>query len=132
MVSIKPMKGEVKANSWILFTCSYEFPEPLYISFKLTPYVGMPLTATGVTPGPIMITNKGGQRTWYVYVQREPCNVECHIQDRDGKELIKVVTSVTPGLADYDSNITCSSVPGNGKTVWDSAFIGLHIEAKCN
>ncbi|XP_034185293.1 terribly reduced optic lobes isoform X7 [Osmia lignaria lignaria] len=104
MVSIKPMKGEVMANSWILFTCSYEFPEPLYISFKLTPFGGMPLTATGVTPGPIMITEKGAQRTWYVYVQLEPCNVECHIQDRDGKELIKVVTSVTP-----ETNVTTTT-----------------------
>ncbi|XP_076397846.1 terribly reduced optic lobes isoform X10 [Megachile rotundata] len=99
MVSLNPMKGEVQAHSWVLFTCSYEFPENLYISFKLTPFPGKPLTASGSIPGPIMHTSKGAQRFWYVFVQEDPSNVECHIMDYSGKELIKVVTSVTPGTS---------------------------------
>lgn len=114
MVSLTPMNGEVKPNSWVLFTCSYESPEPLYIYFKLSPYHGWPLTASSATPGPITRTQKGYLRTWHVYVQLDPCNVECYIQDRGGEELIKVVTSVTPGLAGHITrNISCLSVPGS-------------------
>ncbi|XP_076684002.1 terribly reduced optic lobes isoform X2 [Andrena cerasifolii] len=96
MVSLTPMNGEVKPNSWVLFTCSYESPDPLYIYFKLSPYHGWPLTASSDTPGPITRTQKGYLRTWHVYVQLDPCNVECYIENRSGEELIKVVTSVTP------------------------------------
>ncbi|XP_015437459.1 PREDICTED: basement membrane-specific heparan sulfate proteoglycan core protein [Dufourea novaeangliae] len=96
MVSLTPMTGEVKPNTWTLFTCSYESTDPLYIYFKLSPFRDAPLTATSATPGPIVHTEKGAYRTWYVYVLVDPCNVECYIQDRTGKDLIKVVTSVTP------------------------------------
>lgn len=100
MVSLMPMHGQVKPYSWILFTCSYKSSDPFYIYFKLSPYDGWPLTAHGSIPGPIRRTKNGYVRTWYVYVQQDPCSVECYIQDRSGKELIKVMTSVTPGLAD--------------------------------
>ncbi|XP_076378249.1 terribly reduced optic lobes isoform X5 [Megalopta genalis] len=94
MVSLTPMTGTVKPNMWVLFTCSYESSDQLYIWFKLTPLRGYPLTAIPAIPGASMRTGKGGYRNWYVYVELEPCNVECYIQDRDGKDLIKVVTSI--------------------------------------
>ncbi|XP_078043463.1 terribly reduced optic lobes isoform X5 [Augochlora pura] len=94
MVSLTPMTGRVKPNKWVLFTCSYKSPEQLNITFKLTPLHGNPLTAIPAIPGAIVRTDKGGYRSWYVYVELQPCNIECYIQDRDGKDLIKVVTSV--------------------------------------
>ncbi|XP_076180736.1 terribly reduced optic lobes isoform X6 [Ptiloglossa arizonensis] len=96
MVSLSPMTGTVKPYSWTKFTCSYESPDELYINFKLSPFRDSPLTASNNTPDSIVRTVNGASRTWHVHVQLVPCNVECYIQDRSGKELIKVVTSVTP------------------------------------
>ncbi|XP_017764583.1 PREDICTED: basement membrane-specific heparan sulfate proteoglycan core protein-like isoform X4 [Eufriesea mexicana] len=95
-VSLTPMTSEVKANSWVVFTCSYEYPYPLYISFKLTPFNNTPVTATSIKQEPIEKTSKGSLRTLHVYTQRDPFNVECHIWDQRGKTLMKVVISVTP------------------------------------
>lgn len=97
MVSLMPMNPEVKAYSTIKFTCNYDHPETFYIYFKLSTLDGLPVTARGGIPGPIIKTEKGAYRTWLVHVARTACNVECHILNR-GKELIKIVTSVTPGL----------------------------------
>ncbi|XP_076631096.1 terribly reduced optic lobes isoform X1 [Colletes latitarsis] len=97
MVSLTPMTGEVKPHTWTLFTCSYESTDPLYIYFKLSPFRDSPLTASSATPNPMVRSKTGASRTWHVYVQEDPCNVECYIQDPNGKDLIKVVTSVTPG-----------------------------------
>lgn len=101
MVSLTPMMGEVKPFSWIMFTCSYKSSKRLHISFKLSPYRGAPLTATSTAPGPIVTTEEGAYRTWHVYVQQDPCNVECFIQNNTDKELIRVVTAVLPGLTDH-------------------------------
>lgn len=136
MVSLTPMTGEVKGNSWILFTCSFESLDPLYITFKLTPFNDKPLTAIGTTPGSIEKTGKGASRTWYVYVQHDPCNIECHIRDHAGKELIKVVTSVTPGLPDQITGTfyVCPSAGGRSTMAftahsrWDIAIYPLPIE----
>ncbi|XP_054009839.1 basement membrane-specific heparan sulfate proteoglycan core protein-like isoform X3 [Hylaeus anthracinus] len=96
MVSLTPMKIKVKPYTWTPFTCSYESLDPLYIYFNLSPFRGAPLTAHSTRPNPIVKTEKGASRTCHVYVQLEPCNVECYIQDYNKKELIKVVTSITP------------------------------------
>ncbi|XP_061934450.1 basement membrane-specific heparan sulfate proteoglycan core protein isoform X34 [Apis cerana] len=96
MVSLTPMTGEVKANSWVLFTCSYKFSNPLYISFTMSPCDGYPVTATASEPGSLKTTTNGSLRTWYVYVRQHPFNVECCISDLNGKELIKVVSTVLP------------------------------------
>ncbi|XP_076230657.1 terribly reduced optic lobes isoform X13 [Nomia melanderi] len=96
MVSLTPMMGEVKPFSWIMFTCSYKSSKRLRISFKLSPYRGAPLTATSTAPGPTVTTEDGAYRTWHVYVQLDPCNVECFIQNNTDKELIRVVTAVLP------------------------------------
>ncbi|XP_012342709.1 basement membrane-specific heparan sulfate proteoglycan core protein isoform X12 [Apis florea] len=95
MVSLTPMTGEVKANSWVLFTCSYKFSNPLYISFTMSSCDGYPVTATAFEPGSFKTTNES-LRTWYVYVRQHPFNVECCISDLNGKELIKVVSTVLP------------------------------------
>lgn len=118
MVSLSPMTGTVKPYSWTKFTCSYESPDELYINFKLSPFRDSPLTASNNTPDSIVRTVNGASRTWHVHVQLVPCNVECYIQDRSGKELIKVVTSVTPGLTDHITEIYrfCLSL-GNGSTM---------------
>ncbi|XP_026298179.1 basement membrane-specific heparan sulfate proteoglycan core protein isoform X8 [Apis mellifera] len=96
MVSLTPMTGEVKANSWVLFTCSYKFSNPLYISFTMSPCDGYPVTATATEPYSLKTTTNGSLRTWYVYVRQHPFNVECCISDLNGKELIKVVSTVLP------------------------------------
>ncbi|XP_053982835.1 basement membrane-specific heparan sulfate proteoglycan core protein-like isoform X1 [Hylaeus volcanicus] len=96
MVSLTPMKIKVKPYTWTPFTCSYESLDPLYIYFNLSPFRGAPLTAHSTRPNPIVKTEKGASRTCHVYVQLEPCDVECYIQDYNKKELIKVVTSITP------------------------------------
>ncbi|XP_043797108.1 basement membrane-specific heparan sulfate proteoglycan core protein-like isoform X11 [Apis laboriosa] len=96
MVSLTPMTGEVKANSWVLFTCSYKFSNPLYISFTMSPCDGYPVTATAFEPESLKTTTNGSLRTWYVYVRQHPFNVECCISDLNGKELIKVVSTVLP------------------------------------
>lgn len=115
MVSLTPMTGEVKANSWVLFTCSYKFSNPLYISFTMSPCDGYPVTAIAFEPESLKTTTNGSLRTWYVYVQQHPFNVECCISDLNGKELIKVVSTVLPGLADQMKGIirVCPSMEGN-------------------
>lgn len=99
MVSLMPMNGEVEPNSTIQFTCSYDYPDKFYIYFKLSSHDGFPITARGGKIGPIMKTEKGAVRTWFVHMGHTPCNVECHIVNH-GKELVKIVTSITPGLTD--------------------------------
>lgn len=113
MVSLTPMTGEVKANSWVLFTCSYKFSNPLYISFTMSSCDGYPVTATAFEPGSFKTTNES-LRTWYVYVRQHPFNVECCISDLNGKELIKVVSTVLPGLTDQMKGIirVCPSMEG--------------------
>lgn len=101
MVSLMPMNGEVAPNTTVQFTCNYDYPDMFYIYFKLSPLNGFPVTARGVnTPGPITKTEKGAFRIWSVHVENTACNVECHIVNYYGKELIKIVTSITPGLTD--------------------------------
>ncbi|XP_026667400.1 basement membrane-specific heparan sulfate proteoglycan core protein-like [Ceratina calcarata] len=96
MVNLTPMSSTVKPNTSIMFTCSYEFMDSLYITFKLTPLDWRPLTASSGYPGPIERNPKGASRRWQVYARNSPFNVECFIRDQYGKELIKVVTSITP------------------------------------
>lgn len=101
MVSLMPMKGEVEPYSTIQFTCNYDYPDMFHIYFKLSSLDGLPITARSSGIGPIMKTEKGAVRTWFVHVGRIACNVECHIVNNRGKELVKIVTSITPGLTDY-------------------------------
>lgn len=101
MVSLMPMKGEVEPYSTIQFTCNYDYPDMFYIYFKLSSLNGFAVTAKGDKPGPIIKTEKGAVRKWFVHVGRTACNVECHIINYRGKELVKIVTSITPGLTDY-------------------------------
>ncbi|XP_071874842.1 terribly reduced optic lobes isoform X21 [Bombus fervidus] len=96
MVSLTPVTSVLKANSWVLFTCSYKSPHPFYIYFSMTPCDGWPLTSSSIPPGPIERTTNGSWRSWYVYVQQNPFNVICCIVDDHGTELIKVITTVTP------------------------------------
>ncbi|XP_076481709.1 terribly reduced optic lobes isoform X6 [Bombus vancouverensis nearcticus] len=96
MVSLTPVTSVLKANSWVLFTCSYKSPHPFYIYFSMTPCDGWPLTSSSMPPGPIERTTNGSWRSWYVYVQQNPFNVICCIVDDHGTELIKVITTVTP------------------------------------
>lgn len=101
MVSLMPMNGEVEPYSTIQFTCNYDYPDMFYIYFKLSPLNGYPVTARSGTPGSITKTEKGAVRTWSVHMGHTACNVECHIVNYRGKELVKIVTSITPGLTDY-------------------------------
>lgn len=112
MVSLMPMKGEVEPYSTIQFTCNYDYPDMFYIYFKLSPINGFPVTARTSKPGPIIKTEKGAVRKWFVHVGNTACNVECHIMNYHGKELIKIVTSITPGLTDYIARafISCPSI----------------------
>ncbi|XP_018405456.1 PREDICTED: basement membrane-specific heparan sulfate proteoglycan core protein-like [Cyphomyrmex costatus] len=96
MVSLMPMNGEVEPYSTIQFTCNYDYPDMFYIYFKLSSFDGFPITARSGEIGPIMKTEKGAVRTWFVHMGNIPCNVECHIVNDRGKELIKIVTSITP------------------------------------
>ncbi|XP_060829423.1 basement membrane-specific heparan sulfate proteoglycan core protein-like isoform X3 [Bombus pascuorum] len=96
MVSLTPVTSVLKANSWVLFTCSYKSPHPFYIYFSMTPCDGWPLTSSSIPPGPIERATNGSWRSWYVYVQQNPFNVICCIVDDHGTELIKVITTVTP------------------------------------
>ncbi|CAL7942482.1 unnamed protein product [Xylocopa violacea] len=111
MVSLKPMSGTTKPNTWIMFTCSYESLDALYISFKLTSIDGKPLTAFFENAKPIQRTGKGAFRNWFVYVREDPLNVECHIEDQDRNELLKVVTSITPEGASTSRPPLYPSVP---------------------
>jgi len=101
MVSLMPMNGEVEPYSTIQFTCNYDYPDMFYIYFKLSSLDGSPITARSGKIGPIIKTEKGAVRTWYVHIGRTACNVECHIVNDRGQELVKIVTSITPGLTDY-------------------------------
>ena len=105
MVSLTPMTSTVKANSWVLFTCNYDSPYSFSISFTMTPCDDWPITATSSPPGPIEKTAKGSSRTWNVYVRQNPFNVVCCIRDDHGQELIKVMTTVKPGLTDQIKGI---------------------------
>ncbi|XP_019884797.1 basement membrane-specific heparan sulfate proteoglycan core protein isoform X13 [Camponotus floridanus] len=96
MVSLMPMKAEVEPYSTIQFTCNYDYPDMFYIYFKLSSLNGFAVTAKGGKPGPITKTKNGAVRTWFVHVGRTACNVECHIVNYRGKELLKVMTSITP------------------------------------
>ncbi|XP_017794098.1 PREDICTED: basement membrane-specific heparan sulfate proteoglycan core protein isoform X2 [Habropoda laboriosa] len=107
MVSLMPMNPVVKANSWVIFTCSYESMEPFYISFNLTSFDDKPLTASCAKPGPIERTKKGAMRSWYIYIRQDPFNVECHIQNHNGTVLVKVITSVTA----EDTNLSITTTP---------------------
>ncbi|XP_039313929.1 basement membrane-specific heparan sulfate proteoglycan core protein isoform X5 [Solenopsis invicta] len=98
MVSLMPMNGEVAPYSTIQFTCNYDYPDTFYIYFKLSSFDGFPITARGGEIGPIMKTDKGAIRTWFVHMGHTPCNVECHIVNYYGKELVKIVTTITPEL----------------------------------
>ncbi|XP_032663569.1 basement membrane-specific heparan sulfate proteoglycan core protein-like isoform X7 [Odontomachus brunneus] len=96
MVSLMPMNGAVRTYSTIQFKCNYDYPDTFYIYFKLSSLDGLPVTTWGDKPGPIIKTTKGAFRTWSVHVNSTACNVECHIVNYRGKELIKIVTSITP------------------------------------
>ncbi|XP_024875337.1 basement membrane-specific heparan sulfate proteoglycan core protein-like isoform X2 [Temnothorax curvispinosus] len=96
MVSLMPMHGEVEPYSTIQFTCNYDYPDTFYIYFKLSSLNGFPITARSGEIGPIMKTEKGAVRTWFVHMGHTPCNVECHIVNYRGGELVKIVTSITP------------------------------------
>ncbi|XP_011864485.1 PREDICTED: basement membrane-specific heparan sulfate proteoglycan core protein isoform X4 [Vollenhovia emeryi] len=96
MVSLMPMKGEVEPYSTIQFTCNYDYPDMFHIYFKLSSLDGFPVTARSGKIGPIVKTEKGAVRTWFVHMRRTPCNVECHIVNYRGKELVRIVTSITP------------------------------------
>lgn len=128
MVSLTPMTGEVKANSWVLFTCSYKFSNPLYISFTMSPCDGYPVTATASEPGSLKTTTNGSLRTWYVYVRQHPFNVECCISDLNGKELIKVVSTVLPGLTDQMKGIirVCPSVESRNIMIFIFILDAIH------
>ncbi|XP_043520195.1 basement membrane-specific heparan sulfate proteoglycan core protein isoform X7 [Frieseomelitta varia] len=106
MVSLTPMTGTVKANSWVLFTCNYESPYSLSISFTMTPCDDWPITASSSPPGPIERTAKGSSRSWNVYVRQNPFNVVCCIRDVHGQELIKVMTTVKPEGSTTPSSTT--------------------------
>lgn len=56
----------------------------------------MPLTASAEEPGPIYRTEKGATRSTQVHVEFNPFSVECRIVDHREKELVKIVTAVTP------------------------------------
>ncbi|XP_071582302.1 basement membrane-specific heparan sulfate proteoglycan core protein isoform X3 [Temnothorax nylanderi] len=96
MVSLMPMHGEVEPYSTIQFTCNYDYPDTFYIYFKMSSLDGFPITARSGEIGPIMKTEKGAVRTWFVHMGHTPCNVECHIVNYRGRELVKIVTSITP------------------------------------
>ncbi|XP_067214248.1 basement membrane-specific heparan sulfate proteoglycan core protein isoform X9 [Linepithema humile] len=96
MVSLMPLNGEVELNSVVQFTCNYDYPDTFYIYFKLSSLNGLPVTARTGTPGPIIKTQKGAVRSWSVHVGHTACNVECHIVTYHGRELVKIVTSITP------------------------------------
>lgn len=116
MVSLMPMKDEVEPQSTIQFTCNYDYPmtmtDMFHIYFKLSPLNGFAVTARGGKPGPIVKTEKGAVRKWSVHVGRTACNIECHIVNYRGKELVKIVTSITPGLTDYIARafVSCPSI----------------------
>ncbi|XP_025074624.1 uncharacterized protein LOC112552791 [Pogonomyrmex barbatus] len=111
MVSLMPMNGEVEPYSVIQFTCNYDYPDTFYIYFKLSSLNGLPVTARSGEIGPIIKTEKGAARSWTVHVGRTACNVECHIVNYRGKELVKIVTSITPGLTDYIGESAFVSCP---------------------
>lgn len=111
MVSLMPMNGDVETHSTVQFTCNYDYPDTFYIYFKLSSLDGFPITAWGRKPGPIIKTEKGAFRTWSVHVELTACNVECHIVNYHGKELVKIVTSITPGLTDHSSDSFRPSCP---------------------
>lgn len=98
MVSLMPMNAEVEPYSTIQFTCNYDYPDTYYVYFKLSSLNGLPVVAWTGTPGPMIKTEKGATRSWSVHVGHTACNVECHIVTHRGKELVKIVTSITPGL----------------------------------
>jgi len=107
-----PLNGEVKLNSTVQFTCSYDYPDTFYIYFKLSSLNGLPVTARTDIPGPIIKTEKGAVRNWSVHGRHTAYNVECHIVTYRGKELVKIVTSITPGLTNRTArafNISCPS-----------------------
>ncbi|XP_070153239.1 basement membrane-specific heparan sulfate proteoglycan core protein isoform X5 [Polyergus mexicanus] len=110
MVSLMPMKGEVEPYSTIQFTCNYDYPDMFYIYFKLSPLNGFAITARGDKPGHIVKTKKGAFRKWSVHVGRTACNVECHIVNYRGKELVKIVTSITP-VGEPQTTITPGPIP---------------------
>ncbi|XP_020284881.1 basement membrane-specific heparan sulfate proteoglycan core protein isoform X6 [Pseudomyrmex gracilis] len=95
MVSLMPMKGKFAPYSTIQFTCNYEYPDMLYIYFKLSSLDEYPITAHATKPSRISKTKNGAVRTMSVLMGHTPCNVECHIVEYRGRELIKVVTSIT-------------------------------------
>lgn len=135
MVSLMPMSGEVEAYSTIQFMCNYDYPDNFYIYFKLSPLNGFPITARSGIPGPIIKTEKGAHRTWFVHVERVACNVECHIMNYRGKELVKIVTSITPGLTDYNITRAFVSCPSIIHRDWfmarESAVIVLLPRPRC-
>ncbi|KAL0102154.1 hypothetical protein PUN28_018586 [Cardiocondyla obscurior] len=111
MASLMPMNNEFEPNSTIKFKCSYEYPNSSYIYFKLSSLDGFPITARSGEISPILKTEKGANRTWIVHMGYTPFNVECHINYR-GKELVKIMTSNTPGLMDYITTafVFCPSI----------------------
>ncbi|XP_050453317.1 basement membrane-specific heparan sulfate proteoglycan core protein isoform X8 [Cataglyphis hispanica] len=110
MVSLMPMKGEVEPYSTIQFTCNYDYPDMFHIYFKLSSLAGLPVTARGDKPGHTVKTEKGAFRKWSVHVGRTACNVECHIVNYRGKELVKIVTSITP-VGEPQTTTTPSPIP---------------------
>lgn len=92
-----PIKAQAPRNSVVHFTCFYEHGDELYIHFKLVNYNGLPLTAWAMAPGPIVATEKGALRVWDVHVGEKPCITECVVTDRQGKELAKISTTLSPG-----------------------------------
>lgn len=129
MVSLMPMNGEVEPYSTIQFTCNYDYPDMFHIYFKLSSLDGKPVTARSGKIGPIMKTKKGAVRTWFVHMGRTPCNVECHIVNYHGKELVKIVTSITPGLTDYIAR-AFASCPSIGDS-WRGRALGSSFSQPC-
>lgn len=122
MVSLMPMNSEVKPFSVVQFTCNYDYPDTFYIYFKLSSLDGRPITARSGEIRPIIKTEKGAVRTWFVHVERTACNVECHIVNYYGKELVKIVTPITPGLTDYIAR-AFASCPSIGDS-WRGRVLG--------
>ncbi|XP_025163886.1 uncharacterized protein LOC112590723 [Harpegnathos saltator] len=132
MVSLMPMNVEVKTQSTIQFTCNYDFPDDFHIYFKLSSLDELPITAWSEQPGPIMKTEKGAFRTWFVHVERTACNVECHIMkwhhDKESRELVKIVTSATPGLTNRHSE-RASSCPSIGDS-WRGRTLSVVLSSR--
>lgn len=98
-VGLMPIKAEAPKNATIEFKCSYDHQSKLYIYFKLIPYMGLPLTAWAMEPGPLVEHDTQAYKLWNVHVGNHPCSVECTILDHLGKQLAKISTTISPGWA---------------------------------